>query len=103
MPGAPYRPRLSWRLKAIVPLVGATIVGLSLLTFLILRIQQQQLERSLTHRIESTSTLIEETLGSSEPAAREQAIQGMLELFGRQPDIWRVELLAPRKCSLFSK
>lgn len=102
MASAPYHPKLSWRLKAIVPLVGATIVGLSLLTYLILRIQQQHLERTLTRRVESSSTLIEETISTADPAQREQTIQSIIELFARQPDVWRVEILSPDGEILFS-
>lgn len=89
-------------MKAIVPLIGATVVGFSLLTFLILRIQQQQLERNLTHRIESTGTLIEETISTADPAQRDPTIQSIIELFGRQPDIWRVEVLSPDGRILYS-
>lgn len=102
MSQAPYSPKLSWRLKAIVPLIGATVVGVALLTFLVIHIQDQQLERDLTRRIETTSSLIEETIDSTEPAEREQAIQGMMELFGRQPDIWRAQLITPDGRVLYS-
>lgn len=102
MSSAAYHPKLSWRLKAIIPLVGATVVGFSLLTLLILRIQQQQLERNLTRRIESTGTLIEENLSTTEPVQRDQTIQGIIELFGRQPDVWRVQVLSADGQILYS-
>lgn len=95
MSNAPFRPRLSWRLKAIVPLLGGTVLGFSLLTYVVLHIQEQQIVDNVTRRIEATSALVEETVTSTEPTERDQAIQGMLELFGREPDIWRVELLSP--------